>query len=106
MFVYNYALNYVIIMDPRLVQSQPASSHRPATNYHWVCLFNWCENDQEPFQMYARETTRGFIPESWFSKPLSEQHRQQKATFEPFGNKILSVFAKIEYGNLHFYTLN
>ena len=48
--------------------------------------------------MYVREITRGYIPESWFSKPLSDRHRQQKAKFEPIGDKIMSVFGKIEFG--------
>ena len=84
-------------MAERLVQSQPASAGSEV-NYHWVCLFNWCENDPNPFSIYVRETTHGIIPESWFSKPLSDANRQQKAVFKPMQSQVMSVFAKIEYG--------
>ena len=87
-------------MDTRLVQSQPPRTNGSECKYHWICLFNWCENDPDPFQIYVREITRGYIPESWFNKPLSETHRHQKAKFEPFGDQIFSVFCKIEYGNV------
>ena len=81
----------------RLVQSQPAPG-RSEVSYHWVCLFNWSEDDPKPFKIYLRENTVGIIPESWFTKPLSDANRQQKATFKPLGSKIMSVFGKIEYG--------
>ena len=84
-------------MDPRLVQSQPASVGSETT-YHWVCLYNWDENDPNPFHIYVREVTKGIIPESWFAKPFSEENRQQKATFHPMKSRTMSVFAKIEYG--------
>ena len=82
----------------RLVQSQPASCNRSRVNYHWICFFNWCENDQNPFHIHVREATQGIIPESWFAKPLEEGIRQKKASFEPVDNSVMSVFCKIEYG--------
>ena len=90
-------------MDERQVQSQPAAiNHGSDINYHWVCFFNWSENEPKPFEIYVREATSGFIPDSWFSKPLSDRNRQQKAKFQPFGNKVFTVFAKIEFGKLKF----
>ena len=86
-------------MDLRQVQSQPPAINRGSdVNYHWICIFNWCENDPRPFEIHVREVTKGYIPESWFKKPLSAENRQQKASFKPFGKKILSVFCKIEFG--------
>ena len=85
--------------DLRLVQSQP-----PAVNggsnirYHWVCFFTWCENEPNPFDLHVREITVGYIPESWFTKPLSEHCRHQKAQFPPIGKDTMSVFCKVEYG--------
>ena len=81
-------------MEGRLVQSQPPMSN---VKFHWVCLFNWCEDEPKPFECVVREATKGIIPESWFSKPLSEENRQQKATFRPMDSQ-MSVFAKIEFG--------
>ena len=82
---------------PRLVQTQPPRTGSEC-KFHWICLFSWCENHPEPFEIYVREATRGYIPDSWFNKPLSESHRHQKARFEPFGDQHFSVFCKIEYG--------
>ena len=79
-----------------MVQSQPPPLSD--VTFHWVCLFNWCEDDAEPFEIFVRETTKGIIPESWFSKPLSDLNRQQKATFSPIDCNVMSVFAKIEFG--------
>ena len=90
-------------MEARLVQSQPVSSD---VEYHWVCLFNWCENDPTPFDIYVREITKGVIPESWFLKPLSEENRQQKATFRSIDSKVMSVFGKIEFGKLFKFNFN
>ena len=82
----------------RLVQSQPPGLNGSAIVYHWVCFFNWCENDPDPFQIHVREVTEGYIPGSWFTKPLSANCRHQKAVFEPLGTEEMSVFCKIEYG--------
>ena len=86
-------------MDPRLVQSQPASvGNGSEINYHWICFFDWCEDNPSPFYIHVWEATVGYIPETWFTKPLNDDCRQQKASFKPFGKKVLSVFAKIEFG--------
>ena len=82
-------------MKTRMVQSQPASKGSEV-RYHWVCLFNWDEHDPEPFVIHVREATVDYIPSSWFSKPIEERHRQQKARFDQFQGKIMSVFCKIE----------
>ena len=81
----------------REIQSQPAPTCADI-NYHWVCFYDWCEDNPMPFHIHVREVTVGCIPESWFTKALNENCRQQKATFRPFGEKVLSVFCKIEHG--------
>ena len=83
-------------MESRIVQSQPPIGS--GVRYHWVCLFNWCENDPNPFEVYVREISKGIIPESWFSKPLSDENRQQKAVFKSIDSRVMSVFGKIEFG--------
>ena len=82
-------------MENRLVQSQPPMSD---INYHWICLFNWCENDPNPFDIYVRENANGVIPESWYSKAISVENRHQRATFKPMNSQTMYVFAKIEFG--------
>ena len=83
----------------RLVQSQPpALNGGSSIHYHWVCLFSWCENNPTPFDLHVREITEGYIPESWFTKPLSPTCRHQKAKFPPLGKEAMSVFCKVEYG--------
>ena len=81
----------------RQVQSQPAPT-RTAIDYHWICFFDWCEDNPVPFHIHVREVTLGHIPESWFTKPLNEECRQKKFKIRPFGQKMLSVFCKIEHG--------
>ena len=83
--------------NPRLVQSQPAI-FRPKINFHWICLFDWDENNENPFEIHLREVSNGIIPDSWFDKPLREECRFQKAKFKTLGSRVFSFFCKIEYG--------
>ena len=85
----------------RLVQSQPSAKSGP--RYHWVCLYDWDENNAEPFEIYVREVSEGIIPQSWFNKPLQGNSRFQKASFKSLNNKVYSFFCKIEYGKINYY---
>ena len=78
-------------------QSNVSASER---EYFFVCLFEWSENNPKPFFVVVREIfSTDEIPESWFTKKLTEEHRQKKTTFLSLKGKILSVFCKCQKGN-------
>ena len=67
--------------------------------YFFVCLFEWAENNPNPFFVVVREVFSDTdVPESWFTKKLTASHLQQKTTFMSLKDKILSVFCKCEKG--------
>ena len=81
--------------NPISTQEQGISN----TEYFWVILFNWSEDNPKPFQVVVREVfTETDIPLSWFERKLTSSKRHQKAMLSPFGNEIFSVFGKIEKG--------
>ena len=71
------------------------------TEYFWVILFNWSEDNPKPFEIYVCEIfSETDIPSSWFQRKLTQSKRHQKARLSPFGENIFSVFGKIEKGKL------
>ena len=67
--------------------------------YFFVILFEWSENNPNPVFVVVRDCfAAGEIPDSWFTKKLQEEHRQQKTSFLSLKNRVFSVFAKCEKG--------
>lgn len=76
-------------------------------DYEFVILFNWNDGAKKRFKMFRKTTFGKEIQENCISKILKNDYRIKKLkplTVLP-GVKV-SLFAKVESGNMHFHEKN
>lgn len=81
---------------PAVSKSQPQPSD---VQYHWVVLFQFDIENNEPFSLFVRNTfSENEIPESWYRFRLEDDLRLLKRYFRTLNGEY-AVFCKVEKGN-------
>ena len=82
------------------ILTQLSSVKNSDVNYHHVIIFSWDPNDENPFEIYQRNSfSSNEIPDDWYDSVLSSENRHQKLKLSGLRGHQYSVFCKIEKGN-------
>ena len=87
-------------LSPSQNSTQKLNSSLP-TNlvyvYLWCILFDWNENEEEPFRIYQiGQFSTSELKPKWVNGDLDHDSRLKKLTFPSVPGKTVSLFAKVE----------